>query len=77
MNWTLFVVFLNAAGEPMQYEPLEVYPTKAECIWNISPMQKDFSESFKERQGLTMLRGTLAHDYACVASPPVYKGSLN
>ena len=42
--WTLFLVFLSAAGDPIQFEPLTSYPEKMMCNWDASRLSRDKAE---------------------------------
>lgn len=39
--WTLFLVFLSASGEPIQFEPLTSFPEKMMCNWDASRLSRE------------------------------------
>ena len=71
MNVTLFVVFLNVAGEPLQYEQLEVCPDKTSCMFVATKLQKETSLILRDLENPFSNVNRLEIKYACVMSPAV------
>ena len=62
--WTLFLVFLSAAGDPIQFEPLTSYPEKMMCNWDASRLSRDKAEILTPNTERDFVE--LPVHYACV-----------
>ena len=62
--WTLFLVFLRAAGDPIQLEPLTSYPEKMMCNWDASRLSRDKAEILTPNTERDFVE--LPVQYACV-----------
>ena len=62
--WTLFLVFLSAAGEPIQFEPLTSYPEKMMCNWDASRLSRDQAEILTPNTERDFVE--LPVQYACI-----------
>ena len=53
--WTLFLVFLSAAGDPIQFEPLTSYPEKMNSNWDASRLSRDKAEILTPNTELSLI----------------------